>query len=163
MCCCNFSYQNHVWLGIEQIADRDICDKYTRYIDTKLCFKCSPPISNQDVSAQRICATCASNRVSFGTQHRKDDFISKINGSCWRCHLIIISEIQKLIKLLRNIVFCQFFCAWLNQTKRGEITRCTTHQILTICFFYRKIKSFVSKLKILVVFNLKFRQACKKW
>ena len=28
--------------------------------------------------------------------------------------------------------------------------------------FYRKIKSFVSKLKILVVFNLKFRQACKK-
>ena len=43
----------------------NICDKYTRYIDTKLCFKCSTPISNQDVSAQRICATCARNGVNF--------------------------------------------------------------------------------------------------
>ena len=57
LCYCNFCYQNHGCFGIEQIDDKGKCDKNTRYMDTKLCFKCS----NQDVNAQRIFATCARN------------------------------------------------------------------------------------------------------
>ena len=61
LCYCNFCYQNHGCFGIEQIDDKGKCDKNTRYMDTKLCFKCS----NQDVNAQRIFATCARNWVKF--------------------------------------------------------------------------------------------------
>ena len=57
LCYCNFCYQSHGCFGIEQIDDKGKCDKNTRYMDTKLCFKCS----NQDVNAQRIFATCARN------------------------------------------------------------------------------------------------------
>ena len=57
LCYCDFCYQNHGCFGIEQIDDKGKRDKNTRYMDTKLCFKCS----NQDVNAQRIFATCARN------------------------------------------------------------------------------------------------------